>query len=64
MNDLIAKYRSAAYVYRLLEETGASADVLAQQLAHCRELRSQINADCPDNSTYDPMEHNIVHAPV
>jgi hypothetical protein len=64
MNDLIAKYRSAAYVYRLLEETGASADVLAQQQARCRELRRAMNSECPDNSTYDPMADNIVHAPV
>lgn len=54
---LMMRYETAANVLTLLEETGASADVLAEQLAKCRALRAAINGQCPDGSL-SPYEFN------
>ncbi len=56
---LMMRYEAAANVLTLLEETGASANVLAEQLAKCRELRAAINGQCPDGSL-SPYEFNVV----
>lgn len=57
---LMMRYRAASQVLVLLDETGASDTVLAEQLAKCRELRRELNSQCPDNPDYDPHEGNIV----
>ena len=57
---LMMRYRAASQVLVLLDETGASDTVLAEQLARCRELRREINAQCPDSETYDPCADNVV----
>lgn len=57
---LMMRYRAASAVLVLLDETGASDTVLAEQLAKCRELRRELNSQCPDSETYDPRADNVV----
>lgn len=57
--DLYMKVDAAEYVLNLMMEVGATSCALDKQREHCRGLRAQLNAICPDGS-YDPNERNIV----
>lgn len=59
LKDLCAQLRTADYVLNLMEECDADYAALMAQRDHCRELRDQINVQCPDKY-YDPNLGNIV----